>query len=51
MDVSRAKVEKNSVLKKSAHFADVFQIYPSMLETFTAAFTISTLVQNVGRNY
>ena len=38
-------LKKNSDLKINAHFEDVFQIYPSMLEKSTAAFTISTLVQ------
>ena len=37
-------LKKNFDLKINAHFEDVFQIYPSMLEKSTAAFTISTLV-------
>ena len=39
------KSEKKVDLENEAHFEDVFQIYPSMLEKSTAEFTISTLVQ------
>ena len=37
-------LKKNFDLKINAHFEDIFQIYPSMLETITAELTIFTLV-------
>ena len=45
MGISRAKVEKKVDLENEAHFEVFFQIYPSMLENFTGALTISTLVR------
>ena len=38
------KLKKKVDLENEAHFEVFFQIYPSMLETFTGALTILTLV-------
>ena len=39
-----AILKKKVDLKINAHFEDIFQIYPSMLEKITAELTIPTLV-------
>ena len=44
-----AILKKKVDLKINAHFEDIFQIYPSMLEKITAELTILTLVQTLWR--
>ena len=44
MEYTGVNLKKQVELKKNAHFEDVFQIYPSMLEKSTAGFIIFTLV-------
>ena len=46
MDYTGVNLKNKVDLENEAHFEDVFQISPSILETSTAAFSIFTLVTN-----